>query len=149
MKKRIAIGIIAFVFGVAIALYLAGFFRELIQHIYVFATSNKIRFIGKNFYIYIDPVYYLSFAFATSLLVLSNWGKKYSTIIKNGILFISLFGIMIFIISAFDAHFKIIECTACGNGIRYLHWNEISYWKILGISSLTGILPTLIKFYKK
>ena len=149
MKKRLIIGIIAFIFGVVVALYLASVFRVIIQDIYQLTTSNKIQFVGKNFYIFINPFYYFSFGFATSLLVLSNWGKKYLTIIKNGILFISIFGIMIFIISALDANFKVVECTACDNGIRHLHWNEVSYWKILGISSLIAIIPTLIKFYKK
>ena len=63
-----------------------------------------------------------------------------------------IFGIALFGISALDANMKIIECTACDDGIRKLHWNEIKYGNILGASSILSIIPSgilLIKKWKK
>jgi|TARA_B110000261_G_C12853827_1_gene265425 hypothetical protein len=152
LKKRIIIGIVAFVIGILIAFYSEGFFRKQIQELYQWATSNGIQFVGKNFYIFGNGFHYLSFGLTFSLFVLTNWNKKRNLIIKNGILTLLIFGIVLFGISVLDANLKIIECTACDDGIRKLHWNEIKYGNILGISSILSIIPSgilLIKKWKK
>ena len=149
MKKRIIIGIVAFVTGILITFYSEVFFRKQIQELYQWATSNGIQFVGKNFYIFGNGFHYLSFGLTFSLFVLTNWNKKTNLIIKNGILTLLIFGIVLFGISVLDANMKIIECTACDDGIRKLNWNEIKYGNILGISSILSIIPSGISLIKK
>ena len=152
LKKRIIIGTVAFVIGILIAFYSEGFFRKQIQELFQWSTSNRIQFVGKNFYFFGNGFHYLSFGLTFSFFVLANWNKKRKLIIKNGILALLIFGIILFGISVLDANMKIIECTACNDGIRKLHWNEIKYGSILGISSILSIIPNgifLIKKWKK
>ncbi|WP_298343029.1 hypothetical protein [uncultured Algibacter sp.] len=69
--------------------------------------------------------------------------------LKNGILSLLIFGILLIGISAIDANMKIIECTACNDGIRKLHWNEINYGLIIGMSVIISIIPNLIRIIKR
>jgi len=149
LKKIIIIGIVAFVIGILIAFYSEGFFRKQIQELYQWSTSNRIHFVGKNFYIFGNGFHYLSFGLTFSLFVLTNWNKKTNLIIKNGILTLLIFGIVLFGISVLDANMKIIECTDCNDGIRKLHWNEIKYGNILGISSILSIIPSGIMLLRE
>jgi len=64
-------------------------------------------------------------------------------------LVLTIFGIVLIGISALDANMKIIECTACDDGIRKLHWNEIKYGNILGISLILSLIPSGIILLKK
>jgi hypothetical protein len=43
---------------------------------------------------------------------------------------------------------KIIECTACVDGIRKLNWNGINYGLIIGTSAIISIIPSLIKIIR-
>jgi len=69
LKKRIIIGIIAFVIGILIAFYSESFFRMKIQELYQWSTSDKIQFVGKNFYIFGNGFHYLSFGFGFSFFL--------------------------------------------------------------------------------
>ena len=149
MKKRIIIGVVAFVFGIIIAFYSEDFFRKKIQDIYLWVTSGQIQFVGKNFYIFGNGFHYLSFGLTFSLFILSNWNKQINRIIKSGVLIFLIFGVILLFISALDANIKVIECTTCDNGIRRLHWNEINYGNILGMSSIISSIPSGIIQLKK
>ena len=143
--KKIIIGIIGFIIGIGVSIFLEGFFREQIQNIFQWTTSNRIMFIGKNFYIMSSAFYYLSFGITILIFSLTNFNNKTNKILKNGVMMILIFGVLLFGISAIDANLKVIECTACIDGIRKLHWNDINYGTILGISAIISILPSLIK----
>lgn len=132
-----------------IGFYLEGFFRELIQDVFRFSTSDKIQFVGKNIFIFSDRTfeYILGFAFMTFLL--ANIGLKTKRIFKNIILCLLIFGISIFLISAINANLKVVQCTACDNGIVKIHWNNINFGLTIGLSSILSIVPSIIILVNK
>jgi len=147
--KKALIGIIGFILGMSFGFYFEGFFRELIQDVFRFTTSDKIQFVGKNISIFSDRTFEYFLGFALMIFLLSNLNLKWNLIFKNTILCLLIFGISIFVISAIDANLKIIECTACENGIRKLHWNGINYGLIIGTSAIISIIPSLIRIIKR
>ncbi|MCD8452722.1 hypothetical protein LNI90_11575 [Tenacibaculum dicentrarchi] len=148
MKKKIIFGIFAFFFGIGIALYSDSYFRELIQNIFKLSTSGKIEFRGKDFYILLNEFYYYTFGIGFLTLTVENLNKKLTQVLKSGIISLLIFGLILIGISSIVANMKIIECTACENGIRKLHWNDINYGLIVGLSILISIVPNLIRIIK-
>tara|TARA_R110001592_G_scaffold248694_4_gene511110 strand:+ start:1463 stop:1945 length:483 start_codon:yes stop_codon:yes gene_type:complete len=149
LKKKITFGVFSFIIGIVIAYYSESFFREIIQDIYKWSTSNKIKFVGKNFYIFSNKLYFITFGIGLLILTLENLNQEHIQMLKNGILSILIFVIILIGISAVDANMKILECTACNDGIRKLNWNEINYGMILGISVIISIIPNLIRIIKR
>ncbi|UMB61421.1 hypothetical protein MHL31_04255 [Lutibacter sp. A80] len=149
MKKKITFGILAFIIGIGIAFYSESFFRGVIQDIFKWSTSDKIKFIGKNFYVFSNKFYFITFGIGLLILTLENLNQELTQMLKNGILSILIFVIILIGISAVDANMKIIECTACNDGIRKLNWNEINYGMILGTSVIISIIPNLIRIIKR
>ena len=149
MIKKLLIIIVTLIVGLITSYLLEGFFREQIQRIFKWATSDHIKFIGKNFYIFSGLFYYLSFAVSFAAFGILNFNQPFKRIINNGLIGIFIFILSVIGISSFDANLKVIECTACQDGIRKLQWNEINYDLILGISALLFIIPSLVWKLKK
>lgn len=149
MKKKIIFGILAFIIGIGISLFSYSFFREQIQSIFLWSTSNQIRFTGKNFYLFGNDFYYLSFGISFLVLTLQNLNQRLKEIFKNVIICLLIFGVSLITISAIDANIKVAECTACDNGIRKLHWNGINYGLIVGSSAILSIIPSLYRMIKQ
>jgi hypothetical protein len=149
LTKKIIFGILAFVIGFGIALYSESFFREIIQDIFKWSTSDKIKFVGKNMYIFSDKTYYIVLGIIPLILTLENLKRKPTEFLKNGIICLLIFGISLIGISAIDANIKVAECTACDDGIRKLHWNGINYGLIIGTSAIIAIIPSLIRIIKR
>jgi hypothetical protein len=147
--KKIIFGTLAFIIGIGIALYSESFFREIIQDVFKWSTSDKIKFVGKNMYIFSNKLYYITFGIAPLILTIENLNHKTTQILKNGIVFFLIFGIALIGIAAIDANIKVMECTACDDGIRKLHWNGIKYGLILGLSAIIAIIPSLIRIIKR
>ncbi len=142
-------GILVFLIGIGIAYYSESFFRSLIQDIFRWSTSDKIKFAGKNFYLFSNKLYSLTFGIGFLIVTLENLNQKLTQILKNGIVSILVFGILLVGISATDATIKVVECTGCEDGIRKLHWNEINYGLIIGLSAIISIIPSLIRIIKR
>lgn len=149
MIKKIVFGILAFIVGVGIAYHSESFFRDLIQNIFIWSTSDTIQFIGKNFFVFSNKLYFLTFGIGLLILTLENLNQKTIHILKNVIIYLILFGISLIAISAIDANIKVIECTACEDGIRKLHWNEVKYGLIIGTSAIISLIPSLIRILKR
>ncbi|MFY7671338.1 hypothetical protein ACOSP6_09675 [Tenacibaculum sp. MEBiC06402] len=149
MKKKIIIGFFAFIIGIIISQYSYSFLRELIQNIFLWSTSNRIKFIGKNFHLFGGAFYSLSVGFSFLILILDNLKKTLADYLKKIIITLLIFGIIIVGFSSLDANLKIVECTACDDGIRKLRWNEINYGLILGLSAIIAIIPSLIRIIKR
>ena len=149
MGKKITFGILAFIIGIGIAFYSESFFRELIQDIFKWSTSDKIKFVGKNFYVFSNKLYFITFGIALLILTLENLNRKLTQVLKVGIINIIIFGILLIGISTINANLKVIECTACDDGIRKLNWNEINYGLIIGTSIIISIIPNLIRIIKR
>jgi len=143
--KKILIGILAFIIGIGIAYYSESFFRNLIQYIFQWSTSDNIKFIGKNFYVFSNKLYFTTFGIGFLILTLENLNQEVNQMLKNVVISILIFGIILIGISATIANMKVVECTACDDGIRNLHWNEINYGLIIGTSAILSIIPSLIR----
>lgn len=146
--KRILIGLLSLAIGIMVAFYLDSVLRNQVQYIFQWSTSNRIKFVGKDFHFLSTNFYYLSFGVSFLVFSIANLNKKIVLIIKNSLLSVLIFTIAMIGISALDANLKIAECTACDNGIRILHWNDISYGLILGISIILSITPILVSIIK-
>jgi hypothetical protein len=146
--KRILIRIVFFILGFGIAIFSDSFFRQLIQDLFQWTTNNGIQFGGKDFHLFGNPIYFTSFGLAFLIFSIANKKTKIQKIVLNGIILILIFGILLIGISALNANLKIIECTACRNGIRRLGYNEINYGLILATSTLLSIIPNLIVILK-
>lgn len=149
MTQRIIIGIVAVIIGFEIALFVYSFFREQIQNIFLWSTSNRIRFTGKNFHLFSSNFYYLSFGIAFLLFSLGNLNQGLKQIIKNGVLSILIFIIAVIGIASVDANIKVVECTACNDGVRAIHWNGINYGLILGVSIIISVVPSMMSSKSK
>ncbi|WP_299840304.1 hypothetical protein [uncultured Tenacibaculum sp.] len=149
MIRKILIGILFFVIGFGIAIYADSFFRRLIQDLFQWTTNNRIKFGGKDFYLFGNPIYFTSFGLVFLIFSIINKKKKTKKIVLNGILLVLIFGTLLIGISALDANLKVIECTACDDGTRRLGYHEINYGLILATSSLLSLIPSLITILKK
>lgn len=147
MKKKIIVGILAFIIGIGISFYSESLLRSLIQDVFQWSTSNKITFIGKNFFVFSNKSYFLIFGISLGIFSLANLNQKIIQMLKNCILYVLIFGIVLTGISAIDANLKIIECTACDDGTRKLHWNDINYGLILGISVISSTIPSIRRIF--
>ena len=52
-----------------------------------------------------------------------------------------LFTTSIVVYSAMDSKLKLIECTACDNGLRTLEYNNILYDRIMILALISALLP--------
>jgi len=100
-------------------------------------------------YIFSEKTFTYIIGLGISIFLLANLNLNSSRIFKNTILCLLLFGISIFGISAIYANFKIIECTACDDGILKIHWNGIKYGMIIITSVIISIIPSLISLIKR
>ncbi|KAB1158822.1 hypothetical protein F7018_06870 [Tenacibaculum aiptasiae] len=148
MKRKIIIGLMFFLIGIGLSVFLESFLRSIVLDLYQWTTNNKIQFVGKNFYLFASPIYYTGLGIAFSLLALDLFSKSINKISTNTSIAILIFIIILTGICAIDANLKIIECTACDDGIRQLRYNEVNYGLILGISSIISVIPSLIRIIK-
>ncbi|OIQ30904.1 MAG: hypothetical protein BM564_01445 [Bacteroidetes bacterium MedPE-SWsnd-G2] len=149
MIKKVLIGIVFFIIGFGIAIFAESFFRQLIQDLFQWTTNNGIQFGGKDIYLFGNPIYFISFGFALLIFSIVNKKEKIQKILLHGMIMIIIFGILLIGISALSANLKIIECTACDDGIRRLGYNEINYGLILTISVLLSSIPSMIIIKKR
>lgn len=142
MVKKIGIGFFTFALGLATSIFVESGLRRLIQTLFKILTSNAIHFYGKDFHLFASSYYYLSFG----LLFLIIWifwnGLSTKGKIANGLMTLVIFFISIVMLSWWGSMAKIVACTACNDGTRGIHYNDVNYDAIIAISLLISILPT-------
>ena len=148
MKRKIIIGLVFFLIGIGLSVFIESFLRSTVLDLYQLTTNNGIQYVGKNFYLFSPSVYYAGFGITFSLLALDLFSKPIIKIIISAAITILIFTIMLIGICAVDANLKIIECTACDDGIRQLRYNEVNYGLILGVTSIISAIPSLIRIIK-
>lgn len=149
MTEKLIIGIVAFLVGIVVAYFSESFLRGIIQDVFKWSTGDKIQFFGKNFYAFSKRIFYLTFGIGLLILTLENLNGKITQKLKNGIISVLIFGVVLVGVASTDANFKIAECAACDDGIRELHWNEINYGLISGLSAIISFIPSLIRIIKE
>lgn len=91
----------------------------------------------------------VSFGFTFLFFSVDTRKMHFSKIIPKGIFMILIFLTALMIFYAFEANMKIIECTACTNGIRSLGYNITNYGKLVAVGVLFSIIPSLISKKQK
>ena len=147
MIGKIALGLFLFIMGVVLSIVLESFLGNLVRNLYVWTTKGGIQLVGKNFYLFADLVYYVGFGISLSLVALEKRLLLKNTL-RRLVIWLIIFMTSVIVICAVDAHLKLIECTACNDGIRKLPYSAINYGLILGVSALVGGIPSMVRLTK-
>ena len=147
--KNILLLLLVFILTVVIAFYFENSYRVLVRHLFNFFQGDKIKFVGKNFHLFASPYLLVAFGlFCVTLTVLLYGQSKKRRLIYFGLTTL-LFFITTFVTTFFDSTGYVVECTACQDGVRNLHYNEINYNFHFITSLVVGLLPLLWAFFKK
>jgi hypothetical protein len=148
MLKKIVVGVtllLTFFLALMASFIFEERYRSVIRFLYETLSEGKISFLMPAKF-----MHFASFEFMVSFaLFVSFWVflliKKISKqrIIQLG-LGIVLFIISTIIISYFDSIGKLVQCTACNDGTRKLHIDDIRYDLIFMISLFMAIVPVLV-----
>lgn len=149
MIKKIGVSIVLLVLGLIISVLAESKLRLLIQALFKSLTNNAIHFYGKDFHLFASPYYYLSFG----LLLLVAWFSWNGFILKQKILYglvtALIFFVSIIVISWLNSNAMIIECTACNDETRGIHYNDINYDAIIIGSLFLSMIPSGIRLMRR
>jgi hypothetical protein len=148
MIKKLLIGTLAFAAGLATSILAESELRQLIRTLFRKLTNNAIHFYGKDFHLFASSYYYLSFAFIFLIIWISCKDHYIKENTKTGLMVLVIFFLSIVMLSLLDSNGRIAECTACQNGIRRIHYNDINYDAIICISLWASIIPVGLRQIK-
>ncbi|UTW61262.1 hypothetical protein KFE98_14735 [bacterium SCSIO 12741] len=138
-----------FLAGMVLAVFSVGPIRSFIRDLYQWSTGNAFLFYGKHIIINLDFIYHLIFGLS-AIVVWVNFRHlpfKMASIWLGYSVLTTLF--ILISIAFIDAHFKVISCTACDNGIVNLHLNSISYNLLMEVGLIGGMIPIAFKLWKE
>jgi hypothetical protein len=147
--KIILLLLFVFVLTSTLAFYYENSYRVLVRFFFKYFQGDKIKFIGKNFHLFASSYFVVAFGLFSVVLTMLLYGQS------NRQRFICLFStITLFFITTMattyiDSFGKVVECTACQDGIRTLHFNAVNYDFHFITSLVVGLLPLLWTFLKK
>ena len=147
--KNIVLLLFIFILTVVIAFYFENSYRVLVRHFFNFFQGDNIRFVGKDFHLFGSPYMLVSFGLFCVLLTVLLYEQRTRRKLFYLGLTIVLFFITTFATSYIDSLGYVVECTACKDGVRNLHYNEINYDFHFITSLVVGLLPLLWTFLKK
>ncbi len=134
--------LLIFIASIYCSFYFEESYRKIVRVLYVALSNEKISFFLPTKY-----VHFASGAFVSSfgLVIITICFLIYRQTTKQRVVNIAL-GLFLFVASIlihcyFDSLFKIIECTACTDGTRKLHYNDISYDLTFISSLILAIVP--------
>ena len=139
-----------FILSLYCAFYFENSYQHLIRYLYIAFTNNKISFFFPGKYIHFASWgFVISFGLFTITLCLLIYSQTNKQRVINISLAMFLFVISLLIHCYSDSLFKLIECTACNDGTRKLHYNEINYDSIFISSLVIAIIPAVITAIRK
>ncbi|MBN8666126.1 MAG: hypothetical protein J0M30_01400 [Chitinophagales bacterium] len=147
--KNILFLLLVFILAVVVAFYFENNYRVLVQHFFKIIQGDKINFVGKDFHLFASPYMLVAFGLFCVLLTVTLYGLKTKRKIIYFVLTILLFFITTFVTNYIDSLGYVVECKACQDGVRNLHYNEINYDFHFITSLAIGLLPLLWTFLKK
>lgn len=147
--KIILLLLLVFILTITLAVYYENSYRVLVRFFFKFFQGDKIKFVGKNFHLFASPYFVVAFGLfsviLTTLLYRQSNRKRlvylFSTIV--------LFFITTIATTYIDSTGYVVECTACQDGVRSLHYNAINYDFHFITSLVVGLLPLFWLFLKK
>jgi polyferredoxin len=149
MIKRIIILVVVFIIGLVVSLFTEPYLREWIQYLFKISTNNAIQFTGKNFHLFASSFYYASFGFMMVLFWVVIMDKRCKPRSVFGLLSIIVFALSLTFCCYVNSNLKIAQCTACNDGVRRIHYNEISYEGLIITSLIISILPIGVRLIRK
>ncbi len=137
--------------GIVFAFLLEDYYRQLVRFSFKFFNGDKIQFIGKNFHLFANDSFVVTFGLFTSLTFLLLKFSSRPNRIKRTCITIIVFFATTILVTAFDSKRLIIECTACDDEIRKLTFNEVAYDKyfIISLTTTTFYLLTTYLLERK
>ncbi len=141
--------IFIFVLATSLAFYWEEYYRILIRFFFNLFQDDKIVFLGKNFHLFASPRFVIAFGFFSVLFTIFLRRQSKIVVVGFSVLAVALFFITTVVISYLDSYSKVIECTACRDGIRTLHYNSINYDLYFILSLTVALLPLFLRFLKK
>lgn len=148
MIKKIGISIVLLVLGLIISVLAETKLRLLIQTLFKGLTNNAIHFYGKDFHLLASPYYYLSFGLLLVIVWFSWIGLTSKKKITYGLVTTMIFFISIISISWLNSNAMIVECTACNDGTRGIHYNDINYDGIIVGSLFLSMIPSGLRLMR-
>jgi hypothetical protein len=129
------------------AMYYEHSYRLFVRKVFKFANGENIVFFGKDFHLFPSMKFVLSFGLFSIIVfyLISKFEKK--KILFLTITIIAFFATTV-ISSTIDSKIKIIECTACQDGIRKLSSGGINYDIHFILSLIFSLLPLLFVVFK-
>lgn len=149
MIRKIIFIVSFWILGLACSALIYRTLRKLIQHLYGVTTSGKIKLVGKDFYFFEHPAYYLSFAFSFMIIGVSLMKLPASKWFKQILIYIVFLMISLYLASLIMARLALATCTACDDGVMRISYNQLPYALISIISSLMSIVPSLVLLWKQ
>lgn len=148
MIKKIGVSIVLLVLGLTISVVAEPKLRLLIQALFKSLTNNAIHFYGKDFHLFASPYYYLSLG----LLLLVAWfswnGLTPRQKVMYGLVTTLTFLISIISICWLSSNAMMVECTACNDGTRGIHYNDINYDGIIVGSLFLSMIPSGLRLMR-
>ena len=147
--KVIILLLLVFVLTITLAIYYENSYRVLVRFFFKFFQGDKIKFIGKNFHLFASPYFVVAFGlFSVSLtMLLFIKRNRLRLIYLSSTIF--LFFITTMVTTYIDSFGKVVECTACQDGVRTLHYNAVNYDFHFITSLVVVLLPLLWTFLKE
>lgn len=141
--------LLVFVLTITLAVYYENSYRVLVRFWFKTFQGDKIKFVGKNFHLFASSYFMLAFGLFSVILVILLYGQGkrrrfvylFSTIV--------LFFVTTMASTYIDSFGKVVECTACENGVRSLQYNAVDYDLHFITSLVVGLLPLFWTFLKK
>jgi hypothetical protein len=146
--KVIILSALVFVLTIALAFYYENSYRIFVRFLFIFFQGNKIKFFGKNFHLFATSYFVISFGVFSALMTMLLYRENKRRRLVYLFLSVLLFFITTAVTTYIDSFGKVVECTACQDGIRSLHYNAVNYDFHFIISLLVALLPLLLWFLK-
>ena len=147
--KFILFLLLVFVLTITLAFYYENSYRVLVRFFFKYFQGDKIKFIGKNFHLFASPYFMVAFGLFSVLLTMLLYGQSNRRKFIYLFLIIALFLITTIATTYIDSFGKVVDCTACLDGVRSLHFNAVNYDFHFITSLVVGLLPLLWTFLKR
>src|SRR5688572_28929875 len=141
--KIILLLLLAFVLTITLAFYYENSYRVLVRYFFKLFQGDKIQFVGKNFHLFASSYFISAFGLFSVLLTMFLYGQSKKGRFIHLLSVILLFFITTIATTYVDSLRKVVECTACQDGVRSLHYNAVNYDFHFITSLAVGLLPLL------
>ena len=147
--KLILLLVLTFVLTVTVAFYYENSYRVFVRFFFKLFQGDNLKFVGKNFHLFASTYFVVAFGlFSVVFTLLLRGQTKKGKFLYSALAFILFFSTTV-ATTYIDSLGKVVKCTACQDGVRSLHYNEINYDFHFVTSLVVGLLPLLWTFLRK